>query len=335
MKARKLPSGSWRVRTCVDGVRKSFTAPTKAEAEFMAHSYLVGKRREPSALTVAEAIRAYIDDREAVLSPSTLCGYNSLARNAYETIGRTRVDDLDTGALQRWVSSYAGNHSPKRTKNAYALLVASVSALRPDLRLSVRLPQARPSDAHTPTTEEVQALLDYLKGRDRDLYVAVLLGAFVPMRRGEVCGLRGKDIDHKAGTVTVRQNAVVGEGNVVHIKQPKTAAGYRTVSLPRSIMEELPIVGRDAPVITTSPPRLSARFKAAAKACGMPDVHFHSLRHYGASVLHAWGVPDAYIMTRGGWSSSEVMRRVYRESLTDEQRRVADAINGRIDDALS
>lgn len=334
MKAKKLPSGAWRVRTCVGGVRRSFTAPTKSEAEFMAHAYLVGKRREPSARTVGDAIRTYIDDRAAVLSPSTLCGYNSLARNAYATIEHERVDNLDAGALQRWVSFYAGNHSPKRVKNAYGLLVASVGVLRPDFRPSVRLPQARPSDAHTPTTSEVQTLLDYLRGRDRDLYVAVLLGAFVPMRRGEVCGLRGRDIDHKAGTVTVRRNVVMGEGNVAHVKQPKTAAGYRTVTLPRSVMAELPVVGKDDPVITTPPPRLSARFKAAAKACGLEGVHFHSLRHYGASALHAWGVPDAYIMTRGGWSSSDVMRRVYREALTDEQRRVAEEINARIDGVL-
>lgn len=331
MKARKLPSGAWRVRTCVKGERKSFTAQTKHEAEYMAHQYLVGKRREPSSMTVEQAIRAYIDDREAVLSPSTLGGYNSLARNAYTTINAERLETLDSAAVQRWVSAYSTNHAPKRVRNAYGLLVAALGMFRPDLHVSVRLPQSRQSDAHTPTTEDVTRVLEYLKGRDRDLYVAVLLAAFVPMRRGEVVALLGKDVDHKACQISVRRNMVTDDANVAHVKQPKTAAGYRTVTLSRSIMAELPLVGAEERVVPLPPNVVSQRFKAACKHCGLDGVHFHSLRHYGASILHAWGVPDAYIMARGGWSSTDVMRRVYREALTDEQMRVQAEIAERID----
>ena len=335
MKARKLPSGAWRVRTCVKGVRKSFTAPTKAEAEFMAHQYLVGQRREPTAETVGFAIRSYIDDRAAVLSPSTLGGYNSLARNAYDSINSMRLDNLDSKAVQRWVSEYSTTHAPKRTKNAYALLVASVGALRPEVHFSVRLPQARQSDAHTPTSEQVQDILTYIKGRDHDLYVACLLGAFVPMRRGEICGLLGQDVDHKAGTVTVRRNMVTDDRNVAYVKQPKSTAGYRTVALPRSIMAELPLVAPDQQVMPLAPNVVSQRFKSAARHCGLDGVHFHSLRHYGASVLHAWQIPDAFVMSRGGWSSAEIMRRVYREALDDEKRKLQSAINEKIDGLLS
>jgi len=333
VRAKKLPSGRWRVRTCVKGARHSFTADTKAQAEFMAHQYVVGKRRERTDDTVASAIRSYIDDREAVLSPSTLGGYNSLARNAYEGIGAVHLDDLDTGALQRWVSAYSRNHAPKRVRNAYGLLVASVRALRPEFVVAVRLPQAKKADAHTPTADDVAAILEYIKGRDRDLYVAVLLGAFVPMRRGEVCGLLGEDIDHVAGTVTVRHNLVTDDGNAQYLKQPKTAAGYRTVTLPRSIMAELPLVAPKERVVPLAPGVVSQRFKTAARHCGLPDVHFHSLRHFGASILHAWGVPDAYIMARGGWST-DVMRRVYREALDDHTRRINEEVNERIEGLL-
>lgn len=330
MKARKLPSGHWRVRTCVNGVRRSFTAETRQEAEFAAHAYIVGKRQEPTGMTVSQAVRTYIDDREAVLSPSTIAGYNSLAKNAYESIDRVLLDRLDQATLQRWASSYAAAHSPKRTANAYGLLRAAVTHFNPDMRVSVRLPQRTRTDAHTPSVEDVRTLLRYIKGRDRDLYVAVLLGAFVPMRRGEICGLLGADVDHAACTITVRHNMVAGEGNAYHVKAPKTAAGYRTVIMPREIMAELPIVAPDERIVTIPPHRISHRFKAAAKACGLDGVHFHSLRHFGASLLHAWSVPDAYIMARGGWQSSEIMRRIYREALDDESRRMAERVNDRI-----
>lgn len=334
MRARKLQSGSWRVRTSINGERRSFTAETKKQAEFMAHQYVVGVKRERNNRTVKKAVTSYIDDREPVLSPSTLYGYRSLARTAYAAIDDVRVDDLDSQIVQRWVSEYAREHSPKRVRNAYGLLLAALGAFRPDFKPSVRLPQARPSDAHTPAAEDVVRLLEYIKGRDAELYAAVLLGAFVPMRRGEVCGLLGGDVDHKRGTVTVRHNLVQGEGGAYYDKPPKTAAGHRVVTLPASVMAQLPVVGREERVVSLPPHVVSQRFKTACRACGLEGVHFHSLRHFGASVLHAWGVPDAYIMARGGWSTAEVMRRVYREALDDETRRVSEAVGARIDEMV-
>ena len=43
-----------------------------------------------------------------------------------------------------------------------------------------------------------------------------------------------------------------------------------------------------------------------------PKFRFHDLRHYCASIMHAIGIPDQYIMSRGGWSSDNVMKAVYR-----------------------
>ncbi|MBR0090420.1 MAG: site-specific integrase, partial [Lachnospiraceae bacterium] len=47
---------------------------------------------------------------------------------------------------------------------------------------------------------------------------------------------------------------------------------------------------------------------------------FHDLRHYSASILHAIGVPDQYIMERGGWSDDRVLKAVYRNTLDDQSK---------------
>ena len=52
---------------------------------------------------------------------------------------------------------------------------------------------------------------------------------------------------------------------------------------------------------------------------GLPDMRFHDLRHYQASILHALGVPDAYIMQRGGWKTDSTLKRVYRHAMRDKQ----------------
>lgn len=331
MKAQKLPSGSWRVRTCVAGVRRSFTAATKRDAEMAAAQYLArGALDTKNGPTVAQAVSSYIDNRAGVLSPSTLKAYDALRRSAFGSIDGQKVGSLTSADLQAFVSDYAATHTPKSTRNAYALLLGALRAVRPDFSPSVRLPQPKRPDLHTPDESEVAALLDYLRAKDPTVYAAALLGAFGPLRRGEVCGLIGADVDRQRGAITVRRNMVAGPGNVWTIKQPKTSAGYRVVPLPPAIMSQLPDVGPADPVVAINPGTLSKRFKRAAKACGLPAVHFHALRHFGASVLHSWGVPDVYILRRGGWSSDYVMKRVYRDALDGTAARIADEINADI-----
>ena len=54
----------------------------------------------------------------------------------------------------------------------------------------------------------------------------------------------------------------------------------------------------------------------------MHYMRFHALRHYCASQLHALGMPDAYIMERGGWESDGVLKGIYRHTLSDYAERV-------------
>ena len=54
---------------------------------------------------------------------------------------------------------------------------------------------------------------------------------------------------------------------------------------------------------------------------------FHDFRHYSASIMHAIGIPDQYIMARGGWKTDTVLKAVYRNVIYDEQKKFTDKIN--------
>ena len=54
---------------------------------------------------------------------------------------------------------------------------------------------------------------------------------------------------------------------------------------------------------------------------------FHDLRHYSASIMHAIGILDQYIMARGGWKTDTVLKAVYRNVINDEQKKFTDKIN--------
>ena len=115
-KAKKLPSGSWRVQVYAgeeNGKRKyrSFTAPTRKEAEFQAAQYaLERKERENGNITVKEAIDRYIKSKEPVLSPSTIRGYRIIYRNNLKSLMDVRLGGLTAEKIQQAISEDAKTH---------------------------------------------------------------------------------------------------------------------------------------------------------------------------------------------------------------------------------
>ena len=78
-------------------------------------------------------------------------------------------------------------------------------------------------------------------------------------------------------------------------------------------------------VTKLSPDNVSTYFRRMQKRIGLEDVYtFHSTRHYCVSTLHANGLPDAYIMERGGWSTPDVLIYVYRHTISDETAALTD-----------
>lgn len=39
---------------------------------------------------------------------------------------------------------------------------------------------------------------------------------------------------------------------------------------------------------------------------------------YSASIMHVLGVPDRYIMERGGWSTDKTLKAVYQHTMSDQ-----------------
>jgi integrase len=83
---------------------------------------------------------------------------------------------------------------------------------------------------------ELAQLLAHLKGHW--LYIPTLFAAYAGLRRGEILGLRWRDIDVAAGTLQVTQSVEIVHNKIVLI-EPKTDRSRRTVTLPESLLREL------------------------------------------------------------------------------------------------
>lgn len=324
-KAKRTKSGMYRV-TVYDYKdstgkvhQKTFTAETKTEAERLANEYKRGPKLTD--LTVGESILKYIEAKKSVLSPSTHRSYLSIYKTHFETsrFGSIKLVDLDNITVQRFISDL--ELSPKTVRNISGLLTAAVQMFHPGIRFSVTLPARKRPDLYTPTTAEVEALIDAVKN-DRELYICVLLCAFGPMRRSEACAIRYDDIDRNTNTITVRQSRVMNNDKKwIYKDTPKTDSSYRTIIYPSEVVKA---IGRGFGYVIneSSPAALSDRLTRVLEREKLPHFRMHDLRHYSASILHAIGVPDQYIMARGGWKTDNVMKRVYRDTLSDIDKRM-------------
>ena len=80
-------------------------------------------------------------------------------------------------------------------------------------------------------------------------------------------------------------------------------------------------------IVPLAPDSVTERFIDTIKLLDIPRFRFHDLRHYGASILHAIGVTDQYIIERGGWSTDNIIKTIYRSAITEESRKINYKIN--------
>lgn len=324
-KAKKLPSGNWRVILYVgknNGKRtyKSFTAPTKAEAELMAARYKLecGRGRCRYDLTVGEAIDKYIASKNNILSPTTIREYKRSRGSDFASIIDIPISKITNNDVQMCINALSVNHSPKYVKNAYGLLSAAFKTYCPDFRLNVLLPQKKKSNISIPSDEEIKKLLEYVKGKEEE--VPIVLGAFCGLRRSEIVGLKWDCVDIKNGTITIKEARVRGENNEVVSKSTKTATSTRTIKINMYVINVLKNTPRDGEYVTKlSGDTIYNRFTRALKLLEIKHYRFHDLRHYVCSSMLALNIPKNYIAAYLGHGSERMVETVYGHIMKDKK----------------
>jgi integrase len=287
----------------------------------MAAEWKMGKEKGPAEdITLYDAVSRYIDAKRGALSPSTIRGYEGMQRNYFADIGKVKLKKLDNTTLQIWISDLSGKISPKTVRNVHGLLASTLDMFLPDFNLNTTLPAKKRPTLYTPSDDDIKHLLEHIAGKE--LEIAVLLAAFGPMRRGEICALTSDDIH--GNIVDVNKDMVIGPDGMWYTKHPKTYSSYRQIKYPDFVIDKIKNI--DGRIIKATPNQITVRFQRAIISSKLPHFRFHDLRHYSASIMHAIGVPDLYIMQRGGWASDHVMKNIYRNEINAEKEKQNKAI---------
>lgn len=330
-KAKQLPSGQWRTLVyshteIVDGRKKriyeSFTADTKKESEFAAAKFAMNKNAVTKAnITVEKAIQVYIDTKSNILSPSTIRSYRLNAKNHLNGIRQIPVDKLTSVMVQSEVNELSGKGlSPKSVRNIYGMLTAALKEAKPELQLKCVLPQKVKTQIVIPTESDIKLLLKYA---DPEMQLAIKLGAFMGLRRSEICAITYDDVNFKTNKIFINKALVINEKKEYVVKGTKTTSGTRLLDIPDTVLDTLKSVSLP---LSLKPSQISDRFIDISKKSEV-KCRFHDLRHFYASVMLLLGVPDKYAMERMGHATTNMLKTVYQHTFEEKQAEITNRLN--------
>lgn len=294
------------------------------------------------------------------------CTLQALTRSdvkaAYKAIGdagRSTKGNKKGGAL-----------ADKTVHNTHLALVKALGAAVEDRKLTFnpaqaahRLVKDRP-EMKTWLAGELRAFLsqteDLLSQAEDPLSVPLpsyplwRLAAYTGMRRGEVLGLRWRDVDLDAAQLSVRQQVArirrKGADGKVEVLwgygPPKTKAGRRSIALDKGTVDVLrdrratwaaqkvrTEVYKDEDLVfckadgsRLDPDVVSGIFERLVRKSGLPKIRFHDLRHTHATLGLAAHIHPKVMSERLGHSSITITLDLYSHAIPALGAEAADTI---------
>ncbi|TYK46195.1 site-specific integrase [Actinomadura decatromicini] len=356
---RQLPSGRFQIRyPGPDGKMRSggTTYATEREAEkqlsLIEAKLLTGDWTDPKRAKVklSEYAAKWITERPDLRVRTVEIYRGLLRRHIVPYLGNVPIGKIDTAAVREWraelVSAGVG---ASEVAKAYRLLRAVLMTATDDLiipRNPCRIKGAgeeKPDERPVLTVAQVFKLAKMMPEHLRAL---VLLATFASLRWGEVVALRRKDIDLNARTVTVRQAQVELDTGELIIGPPKSRAGLRTVALPQAIIPELKrhlgnftgpepealvFTGKRGGVLRRANFRRATKWGETVTTLGVPNLHFHDLRHTGNTFAAESGATLRDLMERMGHDSVRAAM-IYQHRTAGGNRAIAQAMDDMIND---
>ncbi|MBS7398231.1 MAG: site-specific integrase [Ruminiclostridium sp.] len=334
--AKKLPSGSYRVRVYDNETKKykSFTADTKKAAELAAQEWLNGRTKKKSYnlnITVGEAVSEYIASKENILSPSSIRGYEVIRKNALGGIEDIKLSRLTEKELQKWVNANSESYAPKTIKSQFGLITAALRQNKINLDFGdILLPRIEKREAVIPDEKQISQILHIVEGTSVELPVtiAVTLG----LRQSEIAALKWSD--YNGQTLKIHAAKVPNKENRYVIKNTtKSQASTREIEVGELLKVRLDRAERTSEYISPMlPSSVLRKFSHLCEKNGLPHFTMHGQRHGNASLMLAQGVPDKYAMQRLGQSSPNMIKDIYQHLYDSKQKQVAETVSDAFSD---
>jgi integrase len=326
------PDGLWRVRVTVAGKRRDFYGPSLHAAQAKARKETQTKRQRPAgALTVAEWLTTWIEDRRASLKPQTWTRYHRLVHDqlvpAFGNVRLAEVGPQDVKRLHAQLRASRPGRAPlsgTTQHHAHVVLGTALQAavnqglLAANPTRVVMGPRMTVRERTILSREESSRLLE--SSKDDPYHALYVLALTTGMRLGELLALTWRDVDLDTGVLTVNGSVGLTTAGTLVLQTPKTVSARRQITLPRIAVEALRVRPQDGVYVfpnadggLMSARNLSRRnFRPLADRAGLPaSVTVHGLRHTCATHLLEDGIPAHVVSRMLGHASVAITLSLY------------------------
>lgn len=348
----KGEDGKWKKKT------KTVPARNKTEATRMMNAWWAEMEQAaakeaggpspsaPPSTTLGEWVKKQLDQMEAVKSvdPSTISSYRDYAKH-FDPIADLPLDSFTRDDVAEWMAWMNGIYAPATVVKSFVLLkqMFTVAVMEEVLEKNpcdgIKHPKRRNlkqgiNALGKDDREHLKWLLDTLE--PGPMVIGASIALYTGLRRGEVCGLRWKDVDLKDGVLWVRQNIAVAHGKT-YVKEPKNGKD-RDVAIPPTLVDllrewkrdeqagDVYVIGRGDKY--ANPTVLGRKWSTFAELHGIRGTEgrkctFHDLRHTWATAAVAAGVDVKTVASSLGHENADMTLNKYASADPDAKRRAA------------
>ena len=276
------------------------------------------------------------------LRPTTQATYeNRIYGHIIPSIGKIPISKLTQNDLQQFyaklkrtgrkvnVELKGTGVSDRMVRSCHALCRSSLEkAVEEGLitrnpSIGCKLPPKKNGEMKVLTQNEIVRLLN--QAYDEGYYEMFLLELTTGMRRGEILGLKWRDLNLETGELNIKRQLTT-KG----ISVPKTKSSIRTILLPPDMLDLLREMKKTAkydwifpsPVKEgepRNPTAITKRFRLMLERAHCKHVRFHDLRHTFATMALENGMDVKTLSAMIGHVSSETTLNIYSH-VTDTMR---------------
>lgn len=358
-------TGNYRRRWVQAGTRRGDAEKLLADLVKRAHR---GETVVSEKLTLEQYLRdRWLPIQESRVRPSTFSSYRrNIELHVIPALGKRPLDQLSpedidvfyAGLLKSGRKKRPGEKgpakglAPKSVHNIHVMLNKALSdAARKGTVVRNVVALADPPSLVARKRPEIKAweidqLVRFLDAiASHRLAPAFEFAANTGMRRGEVLGVRWRDIDLDAGRVAVRQ-ALVSVAYEVSISDVKTGTSRRTIDIEEDLVQVLrhwwkvrteerdgvepapdDLVFVKVDGTSPHPDIFSQLFDRTVAKIDVPDISLHDLRHTHATLLLKSGVPIKVVSERLGHANVAFTMNVYQHVLPGMQAAAAETFS--------
>lgn len=296
---------------------------------------------------------------DAVVKPDTKTStYNDYTKRCQSyitpTLGDYALAALDAKLIREWINALREKRAHSSATQALAILTRALDAAVDDKKLefnparAVKPPRQKADETlidegDTPgkslSADQEAALLAEVKRTDRHhtrsrearsigSYVLYVLALRLGLRRGELLGLRWRDVDLDAGVLHVRQQ-VNHEGQVTTPKSKKARRDLPlTADLVTMLREHKLRLGQlggtyvfpDEHGQHRKPRALDKHFERATARAKIEGFTLHDLRHTAITRWREAGIDLEVAAAMAGHSTVKITAEIYSDSTMDRKR---------------